>query len=135
MKSLPAILVVIGAIGVLPSCITHHHHGRVPTAVVAHRSGPPPHAPAHGYRHKHATHAGDIDLVFDSGLGLYVVVGRPGHYFHRDRYYRQVESGWRVSARIDTGWAVVTLRELPLGLAKKAAKSKRRGPHPAKHRR
>ena len=135
MKSLSAILLVIGAIAVLPACVTHHHHGRVPAAVVAHEPGPPPHAPAHGYRHKHATHDGGIDLVFDSGLGLYVVVGRPGYYFHRDRYYRQVESGWRVSMRIDTGWAVLTLQELPPGLARKAAKSKRRGPHPAKRRR
>src|SRR5262245_11687981 len=47
--------------------------------------GPPPWAPAHGhrrhhqraYQHRDAT----VDMVFDSGLGVYVVVGLPNYYY------------------------------------------------------
>ncbi|MEE9551944.1 MAG: hypothetical protein V3V89_02760, partial [Gammaproteobacteria bacterium] len=46
--------------------------------------GPPPHAPAHGYRHKHHGH----DLEFDSHLGVYVVVGLASVYFLDGLYYK-----------------------------------------------
>ena len=35
------------------ACVHHHYHGDEPRAVVVHEPGPPPHAPAHGYRHHH----------------------------------------------------------------------------------
>src|SRR5262245_650986 len=51
-----------------------HHHG-----------GPPPWAPAHGYRHKqhraYQSHEGSVELVFDSGIGVYAVVGFPNYYW------------------------------------------------------
>ena len=92
------------------------------------RAGPPPHAPAHGYRQKHHARGGDIELVFDSGLGVYVVVGWPGHYWHDDHYYRDVDGAWQVSVRLDGGWSAAPSRKLPPGLAKK---HRGKGPHPA----
>lgn len=91
----------------------HHYHGPPP-----HRHGPPPWAPAHGYRHKHR--AGGVDLVFDSGLGVYLVVGRPYHYFYRDHFYRYDRGVWYFAARFDGPWRVAEGRAVPSGLRKKA---------------
>jgi hypothetical protein len=120
-----------------PSCIHHHHHdGRGTTApVVISKPGPPPHAPAHGYRHKH--HQG-VEMVFDAELGVYVVVGRKDHFFYKDCFYRLVNGSWEMSVRIDAGWAGIASDHLPRGLAKKRAKAKghhkQKPQHPAKHR-
>jgi len=39
--------------------------------------GPPAHAPANGYRYKYQGH----DMVYDSGLGVYVVIGQSSVYY------------------------------------------------------
>ena len=67
-------------------------------SVVVHKAGPPAHAPAHGYRHKH--HSGP-ELRFDSGLGVYIVVGHPGIYFYDGRFLRIHDRVWKVSATLD----------------------------------
>ena len=68
-------------------CVHHHHHSGKGASgpVVLKKAGPPPHAPAHGYRHKHEH---GVELVFDSQLGVYVVVGWKDHFFSAGRYYR-----------------------------------------------
>jgi hypothetical protein len=99
-----ALLLSAGAVA-LPGCVTHpHDHGK----------GPPPHAPAHGYRHKHACGA---DLVYDAGIGVYVVVGLPGIYFHDDLFYRRVSRGWQASHSLDGPWQVVEVAVVPPHLA------------------
>lgn len=124
----------------LAACV-HHHHGRhaggPPGPVVVHRGGPPPHAPAHGYRHKHHHHG--VELEYDSRLGVYVVVGLEGVFFHADHFYRRVEgAGWQISIAPDRDWHFVDRAKIPPGLAGKSKHSKgrgkRKGPHPAKHR-
>ena len=116
----------------------HGQRGRSGTKVVMEKHGPPPHAPAHGHRHKHH----GVDLLFDTGLGVYVVVGHAHHYFHDGRYYRLHESGWRVSAKLDGHWVEIKIKDLPRGLvsvkvkkAKRAKKEKRHEHrhHPASH--
>ena len=87
--------------------------------------GPPPHAPAHGYRHKVAEHG--VDLVFDAGLGVYVVVGLENVYFYRDRFFRARDARWYASRSPRTDFVVVDLREVPPGLVKKSKASKARG--------
>ncbi len=77
------------------------HHGR--------GHGPPPHAPAHGYRTKHH----DRDLQYDSGLGVYVVVGLPDIFFHDDHYYRWLPDRWELGAGPTGPWRVVTFDHLP----------------------
>ena len=116
----------------LAGCVLPHHHAhRAPAPVVVHAPGPPPHAPAHGYRQKHRQH--DLELVFDSGFGVYVVVGWENHFFHQDRFYRLFDGHWEISTRIDGGWASIRAGDLPKGLAKKRghAKRLRRSEHPA----
>jgi len=77
--------------------------------------GPPPHAPAHGYRQ----HYNDQDLVYDSGLGVYLVVGYPDYYFLDNSYYRHSNDGWYYSQRADRDWQAYNQDRLPPGLAKK----------------
>jgi hypothetical protein len=100
-------------------------------------NGPPPHAPAHGYRRKQQTDMGSVDLVFDSGLGVYVVVGWPDHYWYQDHYYRWVDGVWMISVQLDAGWITCSSAKVPQGLVKKHARGKGQGnPHaPASHRR
>jgi len=79
-----------------------------------HTNGPPPHAPAHGYRHKHQTDG--VELVFDSGRGVYLVVGFPGCYFLDDAYYRRAGQQWQMAFSIGGVWKSVAQDKVPPGL-------------------
>jgi hypothetical protein len=94
----------------------HHHHDKPK----AHRGGPPPWAPAHGYRHKHHDHG--VELVFDTDLGVYIVVGHPGIYFRADAYYCLIDGEWRRGPRWNGPWGYAVVDDLPPGLRKKYAK-------------
>jgi hypothetical protein len=119
----------------LPACVHHHHHHRTAPAQAkvkhAKKGGPPPWAPAHGYRHKH--HDG-VELVFDGKLGVYVVLGHDHHFFHGDRFYRQHDGKWLVSAQFHGPWVTLAVTDLPSGLrVTRHKKHKHRGRgHPAK---
>lgn len=106
--------VLLGSFVFSTGCSVHtvHDHGY----------GPPPHAPAHGYRYKHHGH----ELVFDSGLGVYVVVGLPGVYFHDGAYYRFDHDHWYYSRELKDDWREYKDdRGLPPGLMKKHGKEKK----------
>jgi hypothetical protein len=129
----------------LGACIHDHGGNGGPGAevvVVPERGGPPPHAPAHGYRRKHHVENRDVELVFDSGLGVYVVVGFPDVYFDANVFFRLADVGWQVSMRPDGGWTLAAADRVPPGLAKakggngKSAKGPKKGgpPGPAKGR-
>ncbi len=85
--------------------------------------GPPAHAPAHGYRRKQVS---GVKLVFDSGAGVYVVVGHPNHYYHAGNFYRHTGTMWEVSLKLDSGWSSASGKPLPSGLQAKS-KSKTYG--------
>jgi hypothetical protein len=74
--------------------------------------GPPPHAPAHGYRYHHR----DCELVYDSGLELYVVVGRSDRYYQDGRFYRHRGHRWFTSERVNGPWKVANKGSLPHGI-------------------
>jgi hypothetical protein len=107
-------------------CGTPHHHHR---GQVVREPGPPPWAPAHGYRHKHAQ---GMELVYDAQLGVYVVVGRDGLHFRHDRFYRWHAETWRVSWRADGPWRTTESHRLPPGLRKQHAKKHGKKKHHAK---
>lgn len=94
MKKILLLAVLLSPI-LASGCVHHHYHEPGYS-----RGGPPPHAPAHGYRHKHYNH----DLVFDSGLGVYVVLGRPDYYFWDNRYFRYHDGYWQFAADLDGRW-------------------------------
>jgi len=86
------------------------------------KPGPPPHAPAHGYRHKR--HHGH-DLEYDSTLDAYIVINVPETYFGNNLYIRLSTDGrWMVSARLDGGWRVAAGNEVPYKLKKSKKKKK-----------
>lgn len=80
-------------------------------------SDPPAHAPAHGYRakhkHKHKHEHDGAEVVFDSGRGIYVVVGMPDVFFHEGRYYRRHEGSWQVSVDGRGGWSFSASGSIP----------------------
>lgn len=81
-----------------------------------HRSyGPPPHAPAYGYRKKF--HGYDMD--YDPGLGVYVMVGYPGYYYWNDQYWRLIDGHWHMSLAFGGPWNVVAVERVPVYLYKK----------------
>jgi hypothetical protein len=100
-----------------------------PPVGTSHRHGPPPHAPAHGYRHK--TDQG-VDIVFDSSLGLYIVAGARDHYYYDGSYYRRAGDRWEVSLRFDGAWKAISVAALPTGLR---AESKGKPEHKADKKR
>jgi hypothetical protein len=106
-RHLVSCLLIAGMLAVSGCAVypAHHHHGY----------GPPPHAPAHGYRAKHHHH----DLVYDVHLGVYIVVGLHDHYYHDGWYYRHDRDGWYHSRYTDRDWRRYDERKLPPGLAKK----------------
>lgn len=101
--------------------------GRTPSRDVyeTSRPGPPPHAPAHGHRHKHRDGGRDVELVFDSGLGVYVVLGFPDRYYWDGRYLRIDGDQWFASARLDGGWQPASVSALPAGLRGKGKEGRK----------
>jgi hypothetical protein len=81
--------------------------------VVKPGNGPPAHAPAYGYRNKQVC---GVEIVFDTGRGVYVVVGMPDHYYYDGYFYRLRAGVWEMSLKPDTGWAKVSIGSLPSGL-------------------
>ena len=79
--------------------------------------GPPAHARAHGYRRKQVA---GVELSYDSGLGLYIVVGRNNHYYHNGHFYRCQGTVWEISSEPNGGWRVISKESLPVGLRVKS---------------
>ena len=108
MKALLGTVFVVSAL-TLTGCVVHPEHQQ--------GYGPPPHAPAHGYRYKYHDH----DLVYDANLGVYLLVGLTGYYFLNEIFYHHRHDGWYYSRKFDRDWRHYDDRDhkLPPGLAKK----------------
>lgn len=91
----------------------HHHY----------KSGPPPHAPAHGYRHKHHNH----QMIYDSGIRAYIVVGWHDHYYDNGFYFRYRDGHWQISANLESGWKATHEHRVPKTLW--SSKAKKRSYH------
>jgi hypothetical protein len=95
-----------------------------------HGHGPPPHAPAHGYRSHHQ----GAELRFDRTLGVYVVAGYADHFYVDGRFLRLRTGRWETSPRLDGPWRAVSARSLPPGLARKSSPAPRKADHPGRAR-
>ena len=126
-----ALLTALVGVVTLPGCYGIVMAPRPAPQIVVHESHPPPHAPAHGYRHKHESGA---KLRFVSRLGVYVVVGHTNLYFHDGWFVRVHDGIWEVSVRLDGPWKPKRAGRIPPGLRAKhhAKKPKHRGHGPAK---
>lgn len=113
-KTITSIAAASAIILLMTASCSRHRVCHEPTIT---KSGPPAHAPAHGYRRKHVH---GMELVFDSGRGVYVVVGLSDHYYH-DGYFFRLRSGiWEMSPKPDGHWKVASDKSLPMGLQVKA---------------
>jgi hypothetical protein len=119
MRTGTRIVIALLALGLCAGCVV-----LAPAPVVV-KKGPPPHAPAHGYRHK--LERDGVDLVFDSGLGVYVVVDLVDVFFYEGHYYRCEGERWFISPRPRDGWLVVAVTEVPGGLRVAKGKGKPKG--------
>jgi hypothetical protein len=118
--------VAIGGLLLLSSCSGKARYTRttsgdvVSSGNVAKKTGPPPHAPAHGYRHKHE----GVNIVYSKSLGVYTVDGYSGYYFHMEKFYRSTDSGWQISVDVKGPWKSIAKSDLPSGLKESKQKSK-----------
>jgi len=80
------------------------------------RYRPPPRAPAHGYRYRFDD---GLIIVFDSGLGLYIVDRHPGWYWYDGHFYRRHRDRWDYSSRFDGPWHSIAHDRLPPGLRRR----------------
>ena len=111
-----AVVLALGAL-MLASCSTvgvYHTSSKK----IGRGNGPPPHAPAHGYRHKHRTEG--VELVYNSKHGVYVVVGLPDHYYCDGYFFRIRDAQWEVSLNTTHGWELVCEDSVPPGLQTKS---------------
>jgi hypothetical protein len=124
-------------LGTGAACVNVVHESPRPTKVVVKEPGPPPHAPAHGYRRKHQQDG--VDLVFDSGLGVYVVVGTPDCWWLDGGYYRWRDGVWSMGVHVSGPWTAVEVGKVPSGLrgykGNKHGKGKGKGGPPASRQR
>jgi len=96
----------------VPGCV-HRHYDRGAPGPEAHRGhGPPPHAPAHGYRAKQHGR----DLRFDARLGVYLVLGLPGVYWNDGWFYRRTRDRWQRCGDGDGPWHDARWGDIPIGL-------------------
>ncbi|MFQ5513028.1 MAG: hypothetical protein ACE5FG_01215 [Myxococcota bacterium] len=99
----------------------------------SHEHDPPHHAPAHGHRHKH--HAHGVEMVFDPGIEIFVVLGHDHLYFDGGRFLRHRKGHWYVSSELEAEWRVVSADEVPKKLRKryKRGHGEHHGSFPAAH--
>jgi hypothetical protein len=84
-------------------------------------TGPPDHAPAHGYHKKQQGNA-DVVLVYDNKIDVYVVSGYDDCYYTAGQFYRRVQGAWEWSVCIEGPWKAIAHRnDLPPGLRKHKA--------------
>ena len=131
-KTIVSFVVTCGCILLMTASCSRYGICHNPT--LSKGKGPPAHAPAHGYRRKHVA---GMELVFDSGRGVYVVVGLSDHYYHDGYFYRLRGGLWEMSLKPDAGWKAASGKSLPLGLQVKAkanGNGKGRGRGKVKHK-
>jgi hypothetical protein len=126
----PILLVSIAATGCVHRRYDHDHRPGDRSGV-RRGHGPPPHAPAHGYRAKHR----GIGLEFDSRRGVYVVLGFPGVYFYGGWYYRLALDRWLRSNRHDGPWKDARWGDVPYGLRGDRYPEKGKGKGKGKYKR
>ena len=114
-------LLVLAGCGSSPPATKTVVVAKAPAKTAGH--GPPPHAPAHGYRAKY----NGVDLVYDSGIEVYVVTTVKGRYYWGDHFYRRRGNVWLKSKSLGGQWVAVGKSNIPVALrtgkAKKHAKA------------
>ena len=111
LRTTTSFLVTCAGILLLTASCSRYSVCRRPT--VSKGNGPPAHAPAHGHRRKHVS---GVELIFDSGRGVYVVVGFPDHYYYDGYFFRLRGDLWEMSPEPNGKWKAASHSSLPIGL-------------------
>jgi hypothetical protein len=107
--SFPLVVILAAALAAGAGCADRHPRSGDYDSGPGRGYGPPPHAPAHGYRHKYQ----DRDLEFDSNLGVYVVIDMPALFWLDGWYFRRLGDRWQRSQRWDGPWYDSRWEEVP----------------------
>ena len=107
---------LMGCVG--STAVRYDSHPHYEYSDVYYRTGPPPYAPAHGYRHHYHNH----DMIYDSGIRAYIIVGMPDYYYDNGFYFRYSDYGWQISGSLSDGWKVTDERRVPKKLWNTKAK-------------
>ena len=119
MKYIKIVIIMLTGLFFLSGCVPpgFGNHGPRPVAKQKphkkkyQKQGPPPHAPAHGYRYKHRN---GRQLEYDARKGAYVVLQMPETYFNNNLYIRLSKTGkWMVSKILEGGWRIAAGYEVP----------------------
>jgi hypothetical protein len=115
-------MVIMGCLVVLSGCTATNVDIHAQGGPQYQKPGPPPHAPAHGYRHKN--HDGH-ELEYNSKIGVYAVVNWRETYFGNNLYIRMSSDGrWLVSTTLGSGWRPAAHGEVPYSLRSYYEKNK-----------
>ena len=107
-------VIIMGCCAVLSGCTATNVDIHAQGGPQYQKPGPPPHAPAHGYRHKN--HEGH-ELEYNSKISVYAVVNLPETYFGNNLYIRMSSNGtWLVSTTLRGGWRPAAHGEVPYSL-------------------
>jgi hypothetical protein len=128
-----AVLRLLGPSVLLAGCMQVHHVHREPvrlvfvteTSMLAHS------APLEGHRLRNATLHGAVDLVYDSLLGAYRVIGLEHLYFLGDRYYRLRDGAWLTGRDPFGDWTGLDPGDVPRRLLRYASRGASQDPVPA----
>ena len=114
-KNYLVVVLLASVILAISGCSVVLHRDRASGREGGDRYGAPPDSPEHGYRYKQSD---GIELIFDSGIGVYVVSGNSYEYYHQGIYYRWNNNSWEESPQINEGWAPAPEERVPPGLRK-----------------
>jgi hypothetical protein len=112
MRARIGVVLGLSVVGLSLACVVVDPAGGPRPSAAVRGPGPPPHAPAHGYRAQHR----DRDLVYDAGVGAYVVVGFPDLWFFDGSFVRWSGARWEVGAEATGPWRVAPLSAVPVKL-------------------
>ena len=134
MHRISTLFLALAAVTLLGGCASTHIDRVIHRGPAVHAPGPPPHAPAHGRRHKHQ----GITLAFDQALDCYLVVGHSNHYWKDGSFFRLGSGGWEISYSWGSSWVSVGDHRVPDRVRHKHGhgygKKHKGGHHPAKRK-
>ena len=114
-KNYLIVVLLASVVIAISACTMFTHHNRMQSPAGGQGYAGPPDSPSHGYRYKQSD---GIELVFDSGIGVYAVSGHSDNYYHQGKYYRWNNNSWEASSKISEGWAPTSDDAVPPGLRK-----------------
>ena len=115
----------------------HHDHVSHGLHQLQHHGNhnPVDHTPInHGDRRHHQGH----ELIYNSAIGVYLVINQTDIYFHNNRYFRHHRGAWQSAKHLNNTWQAARHKNLPHKLRnsqykKKHSRKEKHNKHGKKH--